>query len=367
MKLLKKIRRYYLYCGIEKDEYNELKKDAYVSNFEVWRILHFIMFVVFFSLFVGSLGNEMMSVNRDYYLAFLLYSGIAIGLFSILKKDSLAAQLLIYLSMSCLFLFGCLISKNNPEHNATTFIAFLLVTPMFMIDKPFFMTIELSAASVIFLLWMYAVKPFEIWEMDLINVVTYTIIGCFLNVVANSIRIKEFVLTKKIRIQKDTDAMTGLRNKGALTREIDEFLEDESTDKGLLFIMDIDKFKSINDNYGHDVGDKVIIQFANYLLKRFGDELTGRFGGDEFILFIRNTSDEGAAVKIADEIVKSISEVVELPDKGKNVSTSIGIAAYKGVERNYSEIFKKADIALYKAKADKDKRYSIYKNDRHKS
>lgn len=77
--------------------------------------------------------------------------------------------------------------------------------------------------------------------------------------------------------------MTGLRNKGALTREIDEFLEDESTDKGLLFIMDIDKFKSINDNYGHDVGDKVIIQFANYLLKRFGDELTGRFGGDEIM------------------------------------------------------------------------------------
>ena len=89
MKLLKKIRRYYLYCGIEKDEYNELKKDAYVSNFEVWRILHFIMFVVFLGLFVGSLGNEMMSVNRDYYLAFLLYSVIAIGLFSILKKHSL--------------------------------------------------------------------------------------------------------------------------------------------------------------------------------------------------------------------------------------------------------------------------------------
>ena len=172
--------------------------------------------------------------------------------------------------MSCLFLFGCLISKNNPEHNATTFIAFLLVTPMFMIDKPFFMTIELVAASVVFLLWMYAVKPFEVWEMDLINVVSYTSIGCFLNVVANSIRIKEFVLTKKIRIQKDTDAMTGLRNKGALTREIDEFLEDESTDKGLLFIMDIDKFKSINDNYGHEAGDKA----ASKIMARSIKELT---------------------------------------------------------------------------------------------
>ena len=101
MKFLKKIRRYYLYCGIEKDEYNELKKDAYVSNFEVWRILHFIMFVVFFGLFVASLSNEMMSVNRDYYLAFLLYSGIAIGLFSILKKDSLR------LRHNFLYIFQC--------------------------------------------------------------------------------------------------------------------------------------------------------------------------------------------------------------------------------------------------------------------
>ena len=361
MKLLKTIRRYYFYCGIEKDEYNELKKDAYVSNFEVWRILHFIMVVVFFSLFIASLVNEMMSINRYYYLALFIYSAVAIILFYVLKKDSLAAQLLIYLSMSCLFLFGCLISNNNPEHNATTFIAFLLVTPMFMIDKPFFMTIELVVASTVFLIWMYAIKPFEIWEMDFINVVSYTIIGCFLNVVANSIRIKEFVLTQKIRIQKDTDAMTGLRNKGALTREIDEFLEDESSDKGILLIMDIDKFKSINDNYGHDIGDRVIIQFADYLIKRFkGDEITGRFGGDEFILFIKNTCDEDTACKIANEIIKNISEVVELPDKDKKVSTSIGIAYYNGDEKSYSEIFKKADIALYRAKADKEKRYSIY-------
>ncbi|SNU07007.1 diguanylate cyclase (GGDEF) domain-containing protein [Lachnospiraceae bacterium] len=361
MKLLKTIRRYYFYCGIEKEEYNELKKDAYVSNYEVWRILHFIMVVVFFGLFIASLVNDMMSINRYYYLGLFVYSVIAVILFYILEKDSLAAQLLIYLSMSCLFLFGCLISMNNPEHNATTFIAFLLVTPMFMIDKPFFMTIELVAASVVFLIWMYAVKPFEVWEMDFINVLSYTIIGCFLNVVANSIRIKEFVLTKKIRIQKDTDAMTGLRNKGALTREIDEFLKDESSDKGLLLIMDIDKFKFINDNYGHDIGDRVIIQFANFLLNKFGDELTGRFGGDEFILFVRNTYDEDTAVEIANEIINNISEVVELPDKDKKISTSIGIAVYKGVEKSYSEIFKKADIALYRAKDDKENRYCIYK------
>ena len=360
MKILRKMRNYYFYCGIEKDEYNELKKDAYISNFRVWKILHFVMAVVFFGLYFSSLFNSLMSMNRIFYLAAFIYSIIAIILFFTLKEDSLAAQLLIYLSMSFLFLFGCLISLNNPEHNATTFIVFLLVTPMFMIDKPFFMTIELGVASIVFLLWMYTAKPYDVWEMDLINVVTYTVIGSFLNVIANSIRIKEFVLTKKISVQKDTDEMTGLKNKGALTREINEFLADNSTDKGILFVCDVDRFKSINDNYGHDVGDDVIIQLGKYLGDRFNNNaIVGRFGGDEFIVFIKDIDDLDKASKIAEEVVEGVSESVTLPDKNQKVCISIGITAYKGNEKNYSEIFKKADMALYEAKADSEKRYYI--------
>ena len=63
------------------------------------------------------------------------------------------------------------------------------------------------------------------------------VIGSFLNVISNSLRIREFVLTRKIRIQRDTDEMTGLKNKGSLTREINEFLADNTTKKGLLFIL----------------------------------------------------------------------------------------------------------------------------------
>ena len=361
MKFFRKLKNYYFYCGIEKEEYNELKRAAYISNFEVWRVLHFLMAATFGALFLTSLANKMMSMNRTFYLISFIYSIIAIIFFFLLKKDSLAAQLLIYLSMSVLFLFSCFISLNNPGHNATTFIVMLLITPMFMIDKPFFMTIELWVASAVFLFWMYPVKPHDVWEMDLINVVTYAIVGSILNVVANSIRIKEFVLTKKISIQKDTDEMTGLMNKGALTRKINRFLESEDSDKGTLFIMDIDKFKSINDIYGHDVGDSVIIQFAKYLAGRFNNgEITGRFGGDEYILFIKDADDKEIACEIAAEISKSASKIIELPDRKRRIEVSIGIAIYDGIETNYSDLFKKADIALYKAKADTEKRYCVY-------
>jgi len=126
-------------------------------------------------------------------------------------------------------------------------------------------------------------------------------------------------------------------------------------------MLDIDHFKAINDTYGHDVGDCVIVQLGNYLNSKVkGDEILGRFGGDEFILVVKKTDDERAAVKLADEIVRGASETITIGETDEKVSLSIGIAIYRGVEKNYSELFKKADIALYEAKADPDNRFYIY-------
>ena len=362
MKILRMIRNYVCYCGIEKDEYNAVKKDAYVSNFKIWRTIHCLLTAVFAVLFINSLLDSLLVQNKVFYLIAFLYFAIATVIFFVVKKDSFVAQLLIYLSISALFLFGALITQNKPEFPATTFIVMLLITPMFMIDKPYFMGIVLSLASAVFLVWMHAVKPFDIWQMDFVNIVIFAVVGFFLHVISNSIRIKEFVLTRKINIQKDTDDLTGLKNKGSLTRAINEYLSDETKTDGTLLLLDIDYFKSINDTYGHDVGDEVIRQFGAYLGKSFtGDEIVGRFGGDEFVVFIKNTSDEELARKTALGICSGISESVTLPDSDKKISTSIGVALYHGAEKNYSEIFKKADVALYEVKSNRPIKYKIFK------
>ena len=361
MKYLRIIRNYFFYCGIEKDEYNAIKKDAYISNFEVWRILHFLMAAFFGTLYICSLRFSMLKSNSLLYLLAFVYSVIGIVLLFKLKKDSIIAQLLIYLSISLLFLFGCLISVNKPNIPAVAFIAFLIITPMFMIDKPFFMAIELGAASTVYLLWSHGLKQYDIWRIDLGNVLIFTVVGIFLNVIDNSLRIKEFVLTRKINVQKDTDELTGLKNKGAMTREINQFLSDGSMGKGLLFVMDIDKFKSINDTFGHDIGDDVLRQMGSFLDETFNsDDIIGRFGGDEFIAFIRNNDDPEAARQIADRITEEVPEKVVLENGMQKINISVGIAIYHGEENNYSELFKKADIALYDAKADSENRYRLY-------
>ncbi len=359
--MLRKIRNYFLYCGIEKDEYNALKKDAYVSNFRTWRVLHFLMAAFFGLCFIGSYFSPLMADNKMFYLAGLIYSLISIICFFVLKEDALVPQLLIYVSISWMLLFGCLVSANKPDAQATSFIAFLLITPMFMIDKPFFMAIELSAAAFVYLVWMHGVKTPEAWSVDFVNVILYTAVGIFLNIIANSLRIKEFILTREIRFQKDHDELTGLKNKSALTRAINNFLKDENSDKGILYMLDVDKFKSINDTYGHDIGDRVIRHIGYFLAEKFkDDEIVGRFGGDEFIIFIRNNDDVEHACTMADEVAKGVAQNVHVPGKGGKVNVSVGIAVYSGVEKTYSELFKKADFAMYKAKDDPSKSFYVY-------
>ena len=362
-KVLRTLRNYICYCGIEKEEYKAVKKDAYISNFEVWRILHLLMDLAFVALFILSVASDFVSANRIFYLGAFLYSVLASILFFVLRKDSLVAQLLIYLSISLLFLFAAFITQNKPDVPATTFIAFLLIAPMFMIDKPYFMSFELLCASTIFLVWMYFVKDPDVWKADLLNTIIFTIVGIVIHIIVNSSRIKEFVLIKKVNAQKDTDELTGLNNKAALTRKINKYMNNESNNKGILFILDINYFKTINDAYGHDVGDSVLNELGNYLSNKFNsEEIVGRFGGDEFVIFLKNEDSVDTALKIAEEIVSETSGSIKLPTDQVNFSVNIGMAIYHGQEKNYSELFKKADIALYKTKDNRQEKYSLYQD-----
>ena len=364
-KFLGILRNYFCYCGIKKEEYVPLRKNIYLSNFKLWRIIFILMSAAFTFLFVNSLINQLLRSNLFFYLGSMVYSiALACLFLFVLKNDSLIAQILIYLTILMLFAFGCFVTQNKPYVPATTFFVFLLICPMFVLGKPYYMIIELLIASAAFCVWMYFAKAdyYDIWLMDFVNVLIYLPIGIFIHIIANSIRIKEFVLTRKINIQKDLDDLTGLKNKSAVTREINEYLNNENNNKGIMILLDIDNFKNINDTYGHDVGDIVLSELGKFLKNKFrkNNEIVGRFGGDEFFIFIKDIDDMEFAKNVAIEVIDGASNFVTYSNQKQPISVSLGIAIYHGLEKNYSEIFKKADIALYKTKADRLGNYSFY-------
>ena len=164
---------------------------------------------------------------------------------------------------------------------------------------------------------------------------------------------------KKLELQIKSDPMTGLLNKIASKSDISDELLNNSKVSALM-IVDIDNFKSVNDNLGHMFGDAVLKNIASAICRTFrSTDIVGRIGGDEFIVFMKNTSSVNAEMK-AQELCNSIKRSYVGNDKSIDVSCSIGIS-YSGIDGDdYDTLFEKADTAMYFSKKSGKNRFTSY-------
>ncbi len=158
-----------------------------------------------------------------------------------------------------------------------------------------------------------------------------------------------------------TDPMTGLLNKASSQEEIDILCKKSS---GALMMIDLDSFKPVNDLYGHDMGDKVLIRFAEIIRSAIrSTDLAGRMGGDEFIIFCKNINDEDVIAEksayINEQIVKSAKEFMG-EDMTIPLGASIGCAFAPIEGKDFLTLFKKADKALYDVKQHGKHGYKVY-------
>lgn len=156
---------------------------------------------------------------------------------------------------------------------------------------------------------------------------------------------------EKYRILAYNDELSGLPNRLSLAEELKDFI-DESPDAGAaLFFMDIDNFKYINDSMGHTFGDRLLMQAGERLRKLdLGTTRHYRFGGDEFVIFLKNTASSEQTVFYAEALVQSFKEPFQLGDSTIHVSVSVGVAQYPKDGTTAETLLKNADIAMYKAK-----------------
>ncbi len=127
-------------------------------------------------------------------------------------------------------------------------------------------------------------------------------------------------------------------------------------------MFDIDDFKGVNDKYGHQTGDEVLVKVADEVKKCMSKgDIIGRYGGEEFIILLPNVNCE-AAINLGERIRKNIEEARILGDKRK-VTVSIGIAMSSYESLNNEEIIRRADQALYKAKRDGKNRCIVWENE----
>ena len=156
------------------------------------------------------------------------------------------------------------------------------------------------------------------------------------------------------------DEMTGVYTKKATERIIDSVLCGKLQGNYSFFIIDMDDFKQANDQHGHIFGDYCIREFAEKL-KRFcrEDDVIGRIGGDEFVVFGTISDEEGARRKAA-RLCQKLDTVCEDSGSCWKMSVSIGIALVPQDGRSFAELYEKADKALYQTKARGKNGYTVY-------
>ena len=157
-----------------------------------------------------------------------------------------------------------------------------------------------------------------------------------------------------------TDLMTGLCNRGSGEKRITELLKEKT--EGLLCLIDCDKFKSINDTYGHSVGDKVIIAVAKTLQKTCRDsDVVMRLGGDEFAIFTPKMLERTVAEKFFERLFENIRQIDIIEMRGKSIEISLGACFYDGYEDvSFDQLYRKADRAMYQSKKQKGCSAVIY-------
>ncbi|WP_313156210.1 sensor domain-containing diguanylate cyclase [Lacrimispora sp.] len=179
--------------------------------------------------------------------------------------------------------------------------------------------------------------------------------------------IKSFILIKDIDASKrealtlqelsKQDSLTGLLNRATAIHAIRNTLKN-SQGHHILIMLDIDRFKQLNDNYGHQFGDKALHRAASRLksaLRR--DDIFGRLGGDEFIILLKDVAYSMDLYARLENLCSLIGSALE-PEA--HISGSLGTAAYPEDGTVFEELYEKADIALYHAKKHGRSQYAVY-------
>ena len=149
--------------------------------------------------------------------------------------------------------------------------------------------------------------------------------------------------------------MTGIANRRRFFEKASVLFSNAKSDCLPMYLIaaDIDKFKEINDTFGHDVGDEVIKVFVDSVKKELGvDDCFSRFGGDEFVIMMMNMSQE-KVLSITTSIQNNINKTHLLLGSEVNFTVSMGISEMKCFDEDIDTVIKRADINLYKEKRSK--------------
>ncbi len=235
------------------------------------------------------------------------------------------------------------------ESRAVFFPAAILILSTLYVDTIGIIFVYKVFLSFIFILFEYNNKDSQLIGNDIVVAVLAILVStfCYLAVIRALLSNKDY--NEKLVKKGETDLLTGLLNKVSFEERCKDYLDARMIGaKVTMFIFDLDDFKHVNDNYGHQTGDAVLKIFAGLLQGYFHpDDIIGRVGGDEFMVLVLGDMPDGFVSIRCRNLIQEL--------KTTKVDETVGISCSIGVvedtqKKDFQELYELADKALYQAK-----------------
>lgn len=168
---------------------------------------------------------------------------------------------------------------------------------------------------------------------------------------------------QKIYYHANYDSLTTLPNRAYFTKYLEDVIQEakQSRTEVAVFFIDVDKFKDVNDTYGHNIGDEMLVTIAKRLLHSVRkDDFLARIGGDEFVLIAKDIKHQKNVENLAKKVQKKVKQILEIEGQTFSMSLSMGIALYPKHGTKSKELIKSADIAMYEVKESGRDNFKIY-------
>jgi diguanylate cyclase (GGDEF)-like protein len=271
----------------------------------------------------------------------------------LLKKTTYTAVMLLCVLFYITTLSGCIaVDALTGSTNTAVFFQIVIVVLPAVFVLPFTVMFPMNAgleALYVVLLWYN--KDAGYARMDTFSSLAGFFFSIIVMVSVSNLRASEGLSKMRYIRQGTTDPLTQVLNRAECEERMREYFSYRRRNDApcALLMFDIDNFKNVNDEYGHQTGDQALTLMGNVLRGCFrGDDIVGRIGGDEFMVLVRNIREKSSLGEIVERIQSDIRGISELP-RGLRLSSSLGVAFLSGTAA-YEEMYRVADRAMYEAK-----------------
>lgn len=367
MKKIKKIRKW-LWLGLNEQTAKKYQRKIAVDNIRIIKNESFVIALIGFLYALFFLNKENMEGRGVVCLAGVAVMFV-IFLFScnlyrrgtnITKREVWACMgLFMICAYSVMIYLGTFGAGNEL---AVTIVCLFTFMPTNFDILPIYNIRLTLIAAVVFLVSSYLSKSPDKFMYDFMDAALSIVIGNFVAYEKAKIKWESVMVHEKLKEERDLDILTGIWNRRAFEREVARIIATRNVENMAVIMLDLDKFKCINDSYGHETGDSYLRHFCG-LFCGFTEKnsIVGRRSGDEFFMFLYNFSEPS---KIENSIQRFYEDLekcpIQLPDgTNKVIRVSAGAVWTKDMENAWTDLLRAADKALYAVKENGRNNYVI--------